>query len=117
MGQDWEHAALLYRIPPNSKGRLHNALQETKLSAVLNKSHVIEAILGALSLEFENYVATSKKTRSTGNDAQTKSEGKYDTRSTEENYLADVLYSSQFAKGLFMAPQRVFCKRSQNETL
>jgi hypothetical protein len=55
----------------------------------LKKSKVIEAILSALGGQFENYVATSKKTRATGNDAHTKAEGKYDTRSTEENYLAD----------------------------
>lgn len=56
---------------------------------VLQKSAVIEAILSVLKLEFETYVATSRKTRATGNDAQTKAEGKYDTRSIEENYLAD----------------------------
>ncbi len=58
---------------------------------VLQKSAVIAAVLDALRSEFETYVATSKNARSTGNDAQTKSEGKYDTRSTEENYLADGL--------------------------
>ena len=58
---------------------------------MLQKSLVLEAILLALREEFESYVASSKKTRATGNDAQTKAEGKYDTRSIEENYLADGL--------------------------
>ena len=58
---------------------------------MFTKSAVIEAVLNALRSEFETYVATSKNARATGNDAQTKSEGKYDTRSTEENYLADGL--------------------------
>ena len=58
---------------------------------MLQKSAVIEAVLDALRSEFENYVSISKKTRATGNDAETKAEGKYDTRSTEENYLADGL--------------------------
>ncbi len=56
---------------------------------MIQKSAVIAAILEALQREFETYLATSKKTRMTGNDAQTKAEGKYDTRSIEENYLAD----------------------------
>jgi hypothetical protein len=58
---------------------------------VFNKLPVIEAVLDSLRSEFETYVTTSKNARVTGNDAQTKSEGKYDTRSTEENYLADGL--------------------------
>ena len=58
---------------------------------MLQKNDVIAAVLAALRSEFETYVTTSKNARSNGNDAQTKSEGKYDTRSTEENYLADGL--------------------------
>ena len=54
-----------------------------------DKATVITAILEALHQDFQSYVAASKKTRSAGNDAQTKAEGKYDTRSIEENYLAD----------------------------
>ncbi len=56
---------------------------------MIQKSAVIAAILQTLRAEFETYVATSKQARSTGNDTQTKAEGKYDTRSIEENYLAD----------------------------
>jgi len=60
-----------------------------KKKPALRKSEVIQAILDELRGKFETYVATSKKTRATGNDAHTKAEGKYDTRSIEENYLAD----------------------------
>ena len=76
-----------------SKTRLSVAIGEEsfKLGIVTKKSAVIAAILNALKSEFDTYVTTSKKARSTGNDAQTKAEGKYDTRSTEENYLADGL--------------------------
>jgi hypothetical protein len=56
---------------------------------VFQKSEVVEAILAALRAEFETYVTTSRQARTSGNDAQTKAEGKYDTRSIEENYLAD----------------------------
>lgn len=59
-----------------------------KISPV-NKTKVHRAIIEALRAEFSNFLAISKQTRATGNDPQTKAEGKYDTRSTEENYLAD----------------------------
>jgi hypothetical protein len=52
----------------------------------MDKERIRQAILDRLSLEFETDQATSKRTRKASNDAETKSEGKYDTRSTEENY-------------------------------
>jgi len=55
----------------------------------MDKERIRQAILDRLSLEFETDQATSKRTRTASNDAETKSEGKYDTRKTEENYLAD----------------------------
>lgn len=57
----------------------------------MNKQAVVQAILTALKEEFESFRDSSKKTRSAGNDAESKAEGKYDTRSIEENYLADGL--------------------------
>ena len=42
-------------------------------------------------MDFERRQAAARRTREQGNDAESKSEGKYDTRSTEENYLADGL--------------------------
>lgn len=57
----------------------------------MNKAAIIEAIRSALREEFETFQNSSKQTRAAGNDPESKSEGKYDTRSIEENYLADGL--------------------------
>ncbi len=57
----------------------------------MNKPAIVQAILSALRDEFEARQAASRRTRAGGNDAESKSEGKYDTRSIEENYLADGL--------------------------
>lgn len=57
----------------------------------MNKAHVLQAILDALREEFDTFQTSSRETRSAGNDEESKSEGKYDTRSIEENYLADGL--------------------------
>jgi hypothetical protein len=66
----------------------------------VNKTLLLDAITAKLRENFENLQNSSKKTRSTGNDTESKSEGKYDTRSTEENYLAD-----GFAKQALAAAQ------------
>ena len=57
----------------------------------MKKSKIIEVVLEHLRADFEGRQAAAKRTREQGNDAESKSEGKYDTRSTEENYLADGL--------------------------
>jgi hypothetical protein len=57
----------------------------------MNKAAILRAITDALRDEFDALRSTSKKTRAAGNDAESKAEGKYDTRSTEDNYLADGL--------------------------
>jgi len=57
----------------------------------LNKAALIEGIREKLLREFEHLRAASKRTREDGSDAESKAENKYDTRSTEENYLADGL--------------------------
>lgn len=57
----------------------------------MNKTAIVQAIIDALREDFEARQRSSRQTRSAGNDAETKAEGKYDTRSTEENYLADGL--------------------------
>jgi hypothetical protein len=57
----------------------------------MNKSKIIEVVLEHLRGDFERRQAAARRTREQGNDGESKSEGKYDTRSTEENYLADGL--------------------------
>lgn len=57
----------------------------------MNKTLLIQAIIDALREEFENLRRSSRETRAAGNDPESKAEDKYDTRSTEENYLADGL--------------------------
>jgi len=63
----------------------------------VNKTLLIQAIIDVLREEFESLQSSSKKTRAAGNDAESKAEGKYDTRSTEENYLADGLAKQALA--------------------
>lgn len=63
----------------------------SKFPPKMNKQSILDAIREALVEEFESFRAASKRTREEGNDAENRSEGKYDTRSIEENYLADGL--------------------------
>lgn len=55
------------------------------------KSEVIALVLEALRDQFEHRTRVSRQTRAAGNDAESRAENKYDTLSTEENYLADGL--------------------------
>jgi hypothetical protein len=64
---------------------------------IMDKEQIVQAILEKLRIGFEADQTTSKMTRAASNDAETKSEGKYDTRSTEENYLADGLAKKALA--------------------
>ena len=64
---------------------------------IMDKEQIRQAILDRLTIDFETHQATSKITRAASNDAETKAEGKYDTRSTEENYLADGLAKKALA--------------------
>jgi transcription elongation GreA/GreB family factor len=57
----------------------------------VNKAAILTSIIDALRADFDTLRSTSQKTRTAGNDAESKAEGKYDTRSTEDNYLADGL--------------------------
>jgi hypothetical protein len=57
----------------------------------MNKTSIVQAVIDALRSEFETLQRSSRETRASGNDAESKAEGKYDTRSIEENYLADGL--------------------------
>jgi len=57
----------------------------------MKKSKVVEAVLRRLRMDFESRQAAARRARAQGGDSESKSEGKYDTRSTEENYLADGL--------------------------
>ncbi len=57
----------------------------------MNKPDLFEAIRATLLAEFENLRAASRQTRAGGNDEESRAEDKYDTLSTEQNYLADGL--------------------------
>lgn len=57
----------------------------------MNKQAIVDAILAELEDGFDTFRAVSQRTRAAGNDSESKAEGKYDTRSIEENYLADGL--------------------------
>jgi len=63
----------------------------------MKKSEILVAILDHLRGEFAARLDVSKRTRAQGNDSESKAEGKYDTRSTEENYLADGLAKQALA--------------------
>ena len=81
----------------------------------MNKSKVVANILERLRVEFENRSRVSKITRTGGNDAESKAEGKYDTLAIEENYLADGLARQALAAAEAMAeiqkmPLRTFSK-------
>lgn len=57
----------------------------------MTKALLIQAIIDVLREDFANQQSSSRQIRAAGNDSESKAEGKYDTRSTEENYLADGL--------------------------
>ncbi len=67
----------------------------------MNKAAIVSAIFEALREEFEVLQRSSRETRAAGNDTESKAEGKYDTRSIEENYLADGL--ARQAQGAVLA--------------
>lgn len=79
----------------------------------MKKSKIVEAVLEHLRADFERRQAAARRTREQGNDAESKSEGKYDTRSTEENYLADglarqALEAAAAAEAIEKMPSRDF---------
>jgi transcription elongation GreA/GreB family factor len=79
----------------------------------MKKSMIIAVVLEHLRADFERRQAAAKRTREQGNDAESKSEGKYDTRSTEENYLADglarqALEAAAAAEAIEKMPNRDF---------
>ena len=57
----------------------------------MNKAEIIREILHSLREDFESRLRVSKTTRELGNNSESRAEGKYDTLSIEENYLADGL--------------------------
>ena len=81
----------------------------------MNKVKIIDTVLWRLRNDFEYRQAAAKRTRAQGNDTECKSEGKYDTRSTEENYLADglarqALEAASAAEAIEKMPVRDFAK-------
>jgi transcription elongation GreA/GreB family factor len=77
----------------------------------VNKNSVLQAIVEALRADFDTLRSTSQKTRAAGNDAESKAEGKYDTRSTEDNYLADGLAKQARATAQSAAAYEKFVPR------
>lgn len=63
----------------------------------MDKAALLAAILEKLRDDFEQRQRVSKQTRAAGNDAESRAENKYDTLSTEENYLADGLAKQALA--------------------
>jgi hypothetical protein len=63
----------------------------------VDKAALLAAILEKLRNDFEQRQRVSKQTRAAGNDAESRAENKYDTLSTEENYLADGLAKQALA--------------------
>jgi transcription elongation GreA/GreB family factor len=55
----------------------------------MEKAEVVEAVLLVLQEEFRSLVRASEEARSGASDEETQPDGKYDTQSTEANYLAD----------------------------
>lgn len=81
----------------------------------MKKSKIIEVVLEHLRADFERRQSAARRTREQGNDAESKSEGKYDTRSTEENYLADglarqALEAAAAAEAIEQMPIRDFAR-------
>ncbi len=63
----------------------------------MNKPALLAAIRAALVEEFEHRLSASRQTRAGGNDEESRAEDKYDTLSTEQNYLADGLAKQALA--------------------
>ena len=81
----------------------------------MKKSKIIEVVLEHLRADFKRRQSAARRTREQGNDAESKSEGKYDTRSTEENYLADglarqALEAAAAAEAIEQMPIRDFAR-------
>lgn len=57
----------------------------------MRKAEVLQAVIDTLQVEAESMLGSAHATRASGNDPHSKAESKYDTRATEENYLADGL--------------------------
>lgn len=55
----------------------------------MKKKDVVEAVLLALQEEFRARARASEEARAAATDEETRPDGKYDTQSTEANYLAD----------------------------
>ena len=55
----------------------------------MTKHEVLAAILDELKRGFENLSRAATQSRESATDAESKGDGKYDTRSTEASYLAD----------------------------
>jgi hypothetical protein len=57
----------------------------------MNKSEILDLVREALGEELASRLEVAKRTREFGNDPESQAKSKYETLSTEENYLADGL--------------------------
>ena len=55
----------------------------------ISKLDIMDAIRMALQKEFDSFQRASRQSRQDGNDEESKADSKYNTQSTEANYLAD----------------------------
>jgi len=55
----------------------------------MDKQAIVAAVVARLRADFETLRKAADETRATANDDESRSEGKYDTRSTESGYLAN----------------------------
>lgn len=55
----------------------------------MSKLEILDAIRLVLKKDFDTFRRASQQTRQGGSDNESKADGKYDTQSTEANYLAD----------------------------
>jgi len=63
----------------------------------MNKAEIVQTLTENLRGDFDRHSSSSKEARQAGNDDESRAEDQYDTRSTEENYLADGLARQAFA--------------------
>lgn len=61
------------------------------MQPMMDKSLLKQRILDALREQFQSRIRGSRAARDGGSDTESRAEGKYDTLSIEENYLADGL--------------------------
>lgn len=80
-----------FRVNPPALSKRFAKAGSIRKNQSVKKAEILSGILEALRNETGRLLQSSRDTRAAGNDSESKAEGKYDTRSTEDNYLADGL--------------------------